>query len=416
MQQSDVAASGAVGVESNDDSLERDAVSGRSARDGVRRTAGPVIQRQAAHDPDRSSAQAVTADQVLPFAQGGSVRVSHLLRPLLEQNMPLLKLAGDRIDADAWELINVLTDPTVPEAVNATILESTPKLVRASIAVPRVEATGKHGAIAARTITVELEATGTPSQFDLMIEWQTGRGFFTVTARRSAEGLVLSTTLVGQQVDIALKPSSGGLVASTDHPAAKLLAGGTLELVRIDPLTEKPGSKAAVQEQADIAKKAAATATKLPSPHEVSAGVGVAWPAGAAPLLSVGWRLNYRLKGDIVTLPFGVQLDYIPGPEVTGRILTGSAVGGGQLRFPAGNVPMTLSFVAGARAGAAGVGSGSAAPVLGPVGGLRASVDVSRSFRVYVGAEYFRNVLSEAAEKRDLTGVKSLQVGATLRF
>jgi hypothetical protein len=29
--------------------------------------------------------------------------------------------------------------------------------------------------------------------------------------------------------------------------------------------------------------------------------------------------------------------------------------------------------------------------------GLRASVDVSRSFRVYVGAEYFRNVLSEAA-------------------
>jgi hypothetical protein len=55
-------------------------------------------------------------------------------------------------------------------------------------------------------------------------------------------------------------------------------------------------------------------------------------------------------------------------------------------------------------------------PVAGPVAGLRGSVDVTRSLRVYVGAEYFYNVLQDAAEKRDVTGQFNLQIGTTLRL
>jgi Domain of unknown function (DUF4157) len=406
-----VPAETAIGPE--DAALERQAA-GRGAGRDVGRSSGAIVQRQPS---DKPSSGAVAANEVMPFATGTKLRVSQLLRPVLTASKSLLEMAGDKISPEAWELINLLIDPTAPAAVDATVTASTPKQFKATIAVPEIKATAKRPAVKARTIDLELAATQAGSEFELKLDWHTGSASFAVTARRSDGTIVLSTTLIGQSIEIALKPSGGGVVASTEHPLAKVLAGGgSLELVRVDPLTAQTGTTAAAKEEAAIASKAAATATRPPSGHELSAGAGVAFPAGIAPLLSLGWRFNYRLKGEVLTLPFGVQLDYVPGPEVTGKVLTGSVVGGGQLRFPVAGVPMTLSLVGGVRAGAAGLGEPSPSAVAGPVGGLRGSIDVTRSLRVYVGAEYFRNVLQEAAEKRDFTGEFSLQVGTTLRL
>jgi hypothetical protein len=406
-----VPADTAIGPE--DAALEREAAAADAGRD-VRRSSGASVQRQ---PTDKPSSAGVAANEVMPFQTGTRLRVTQLLRPVLTAQKGLIELIGGKLDPEALALINLLIDPTAPAAVDATVTASTAKQFKATIAVPAINATAKHPAVKARTIDLELAATQTGSEFELKLDWQAGSASFAVTARRSDGTIVLSTTLIGQSIDIALKPSGGGVVASTKHEVASMLAGGRpLELVRVDPLTAQAGTTAAAKEEAAIAGKAAATATKPPSGHEVSAGTGVGFPGRLAPLLSVGWRFNYRFKGDVLTLPFGVQLDYVPGPEVTGKVLTGSVVGGGQVRYPVAGVPMTLSLVGGVRAGAAGVGEPSPSAVAGPVGGLRGSIDVTRSLRVYVGAEYFRNVLEGAAEKRDFTNEFSLQVGTTLRL
>jgi hypothetical protein len=401
----------AIGPE--DATLER-AAAGPAAGTDVGRSAGAIVQRR---PTDKPSSGGVAANEVMPFQMGTRLRVSQLLRPVLTKQQSLIDLVGGKLDPEALALINILTDPTAPAAVDATVTASTAKQFKATIAVPQINATAKHPEVKARTIDLELVATQAASEFELKLDWQTGSASFAVTARRSDGTIVLSTTLIGQSFDIALKPSGGGVVASTKHDLASMLAGGgPLELVRIDPLTAQAGTAAAKKEEAAIAGKAAATATKPPSGHELNAGTGVGFPGHVAPLLSVGWRFNYRFKGDVVTLPFGVQLDYVPGPEVTGKLLTGSVAGGGQFRYPVAGVPMTLSLVGGVRVGAAGVGEPGPLPVAGPVAGLRGSVDVSRGLRVYVGAEYFYNVLQDAAEKRDVTGQFNLQIGTTLRL
>jgi len=374
----------------------------------------PLPHREA---PLKLNPGAVAANEVIPFAKGTRVRITQLLRNVLTEAQGLLEKFKDRLDPQAVELAQLLIDPTVTASLDATIVDSTATLVAANIAVPEIPATAKHEGIKGREIELKLEATDPSGKFMLSLNWHSGSATFDVTARRSSKGeIVISAAVVGQAVDVALSRSGGGVVASSDNPVARFLAGGQrLQLVRVDPLTQPAGTEAATKERATIAQQAEAGSTRLPSGHELDVAAGAALKPGS-PALAAGWRFNYRVLGDFVSVPMSVQLDYVPGTGQSPSLATGSVGGGAQLGFPVGNVPMTASLVVGGRFGAAGLGGPAPVPVAGPTGGLRASVDVSRHLRVYVQADYFKNVVSAASQGKQVSDTTTVEAGVTFRF
>ncbi|HEV7887305.1 MAG TPA: DUF4157 domain-containing protein [Acidimicrobiales bacterium] len=349
------------------------------------------------------------ANEVLPFATGSRVLVTDLLR----EHIPTIKrlvglIGGKNVPPDAKALLDVLSDPNTPVSLAGTVVESTPLVFRAKVAVPELPAQG----LKARTVEIALEATDQASKFDLEIGWGTGRQFFDVTARREGGKIVVSTTVAGQKVDAALEPTkSGGVVASTDHPAARVLSDKPLKLVSIEPLKEQAGTEAAAKEQAATQKTAAASATPPPARQEVGVGGGVKF-GGATPAVSLGYRFTFRVLGDTVGVPVAVQLDYVPKLGL-GTVGVGA---GGQLRGPVAGVPMSLSVVGGVKGGVVGLGGDTSSAVFGPSIAARGAIDLGPRTRVFVGYEYFKNMLDAAEGKQDVGGVHTIQAGAALRF
>jgi hypothetical protein len=357
---------------------------------------------------------AVGANDIFPFAKGSRVLVTQLFGDILAKFKDrILSLAGSNLSPDATTLIDILTDKTVAKSVEAVVEESSPTLFEASIAVPEIPAKGARAAIPARNIRLRVEATSAEPKFDLSINWKTGRTTFgDIKAHREGDKIVINLpSMAGMALDLSLKrEATGAVLVETDQQLVKLLVGDTLKLVRIEPLSGPAGSAEDVKQKAAADKNAAATATRLPSAHELSASAGIGWSQGAHPMFSAGYRFLFRPVGEVVRFPLAVQLDYLPGAQLG---IAGIGIGA-EGRLPT-SVPVTLSLQVGLKGGVAAPGGGERLPVFGPSAGLEAGVNVTKGLNVHIGGGYMRNML-DAAQKRDVTNVPSLAIGATLRL
>lgn len=375
----------------------------------------------------RLAPDAVGANEIFPFAVGSRIQVTQLLSDVLRNMKFMVLLAAKQaakdqpqgIAAKAPLLVDLLTDPSVAQSVTATVKESSLSVFRATIEVPAIPAKESRPAVEAMTIAFSLKAASPDSEFDLFIDWGTGRSSFGgIKARRDGDRIITTfEPMHGTTVDLALsREAGGGVVAEVEHDYIKdFLGRKTLRLVRLDPLTAAPGSKEEAEQKEAIAKSAKASATTLPSPHQVTFGAGLQSSQSRAPVLSVGWRFHFRPVGEALTAPVGIQLDYEP----KAGLLTGSATAGGSVKllFPSSSVPMTISIVGGIRGGAAGVGkSDGAQPILGPTIGARVGLGLTSRVSVQVSGDYFWNLMNAAQEKRDIGGVPSLQAGVAVRF
>lgn len=391
------------------DGFEREA--GAQADGHVSQTDQAVLQRQPASGGTTATAGTIGANEVLPFAAGQRVLVTNLTRDFLEANSGLISgaIMLGLIPAEAAALIEVILDPKTPGSLEGVVVDSTPQFFKADVAVPALP---DHG-VKAGTATIELAATTTAGQFDLRILWGTGRAVFSVTARRSDKGVAVSTTMLNQAVDATLTPTAtGGVVAETSNPLLKKVGASSLKLVSIEPLSAKAGTTEATAERTSVESKAAKAATALPPRQEVGVGVGVG--VGSVPTssaLSAGWRFTFRALGDIVGVPLSVQLDYLPTPG----LVTGGIGVGLQGKYPVKGVPLSLSVIPGVKVGASGVG-GDASPVFAPSIGVRGAVDLGPRARVFLGYEYFHNLIDAADKKTGIEGVSTFQAGAALRF
>ena len=268
--------------------------------------------------------------------------------------------------------------------------------------------------IAARNIHVRVEATSPEPKFDLSIDWKTGRASFgEITAKRDGDKIVANFPDVGgMALDLSVKRQTGGavLVESEDKLVKLFLGGETLKLVRIEPLSAPAGSAEDVKQKQTADKAAAASATRLPSAHELSASAGIGWSKGAHPMFSAGWRFLFRPLGEFIRFPLAVQLDYLPGAQL-GTAGIGIGVEG---QLPT-SVPLTLSLHGGLKGGVVAPSGDKPLPVFGPSFGLEAGVNVTKGLNVHIDGGYMFNML-DAAQKSGVKDVPSLTVGATLRL
>jgi hypothetical protein len=368
---------------------------------------------------------AVAANEILPFAKGSTLMVSHLLADVLEHfKSQILAFAAAKpsepnsLASNASLILDLLTDPEVSRSVTATVTESSPVLFEARIAVPDVPAKDKRPAVAARQIAFSLEAVSPEPSYDLWLDWGNGRALVRdIKARRDPEGKVLVSVPV-KELTIELgfiREPSGAVVAEIDHKWVRLvLSGQTLKLVRIERMTEAPGTPGAAEQQARMAEAARASGTFLPSGHAVTWGGGFQYAGVPSALYSLGWRFTYAVAGDVVGLPLQVQLDYAPR---AGLFTGGVGYGVDVTPVSLGDVPVTFSLIPGLRGGAAdlGVSGQAAAPVFGPSLVVGAALGITPRLQVRLSGEYFQNVLDEAAEK-GVSSVGSVQLGSVVRF
>ncbi|MDQ1446256.1 MAG: hypothetical protein QOI20_2720, partial [Acidimicrobiaceae bacterium] len=346
-----------------------------------------------AAQPRKLPAGGIPANEVVPFKKGAKLLLTDLTRTLLRNYAGLIGTAKamGQIPADITDLLDILLDPKTPLSLDAVVTESNDLVWRAAVKVPDLPSKG----LKARTVDIALEATDEASTFDLTVAWGNGHQVFDVKARRDGGGIVLSTTVKGIAVDARLSSTpTGGVVASAALPSdvQKWLGASSLKLVRIEPLADSTPAGAAKEREA-TERKAVASASSPPR-QEVAVGAGVTL-GPVTPALSVGWRFTFRLLGDAVAAPVAVQVDYLGrSSQALGGVSTGL-----QGRVPVAGVPVALSVLGGVKAGVAGVGTGSTAPVLGPSVGVRGSIDISPKVRVYLGYEYFHNLVDESQKK-----------------
>jgi len=320
--------------------------------------------------------------------------------------------------ANAPLILDLLTSPDVSRSLTAKVSESSATLFEAQIVIPDIPAKGQRPAVAARNISVSLEADSPEPSFTLFIDWGSGRSRISgIKARRATDGKVIVTVPIDElKIELGLtREASGAVVAEIDHEwVRKSLSGQSLKLLSMQPMTAVPDTPKAVAERANIEKAAQASKSFTPSGHALSFGGGLQYAGVPSALYSVGWRFTYAVAGDLVGLPLQVQLDYAPKAGlVSGNVGFGVSVTPISIR----DVPVTFWLVPGVRAGAVGVGeSGTgASPVFGPSVGIGAGFGISPRLQVQLSGEYFHNVLSTAADK-GISSVPSVSLGSILRF
>jgi hypothetical protein len=382
-----------------DDHFERQADAGAHTA----RTDRAVLQRQPATSPPPG---AIGANEVMPFPAGKRILVTDLLRPLVRGSGSLLRRFAS---GDAGDVLDILLDPKTPVSIEGTVTQSSPELVTANVFLPAFPAKG----IAARTVTVELSATSTAGELELQVQWGTGRKVLTVKAQRQGKDIAVTTELGQTPVTGTLKATpTGGVVAETSEALPTTLAGQSpLKLVSIEPLAAKAGTEAATQERKAVEKTAAKAATPVPPRHEIGLSAGTRMTS-LSPVASAAWRFTFVPVGGVGGAVSTLQLDYLP-QQAGALVGAGAALEG---RYPVAGVPMNASVGVDLKAGATGIGSGKASPVLAPGFGVRVGADLGPTLRVFVSAELFKNLLDAADNRTGIDNVGIVKAGAALRF
>jgi hypothetical protein len=386
---------------------------------------------------------AVRANEILPFARGTRLQITHLMDKVLDSGTvervrslaaaaemlqgtsgprPLSQGAGleEIIRSRPRLVLDLILSPDVAKSAVGVIEESSDEEVKLSVDVPAVAAAADRPAIPAfkGTILVQVNERTLP-EFALEFGWSGGPQTFRMwglKATRNADGSILIDPGKSFKLQVS-RQAEGGIalqaVGLGDLVTNFLRVKEPVKLVDISPLKGPAGSPEAAAQV-----RQARAHEPVRSGAEIFGGPTLQYDFAAQrarALASVGWRLTYRPLGDWLGVPIQFQVDYSPQSSAWAEVTSGV-----QTTIPS-RVPVTFRLLTGVRAGSLeepeGPGPFSRLPVLGPTVGVGTEVRVSPVVSVQMHWSYFQNLLKEAdAAEKSPAGAGAVHLGSVFHF